>query len=163
MGSEQVRVRSADPTDRALIVRATVANLNWHACRFTADDVLGNPAFAHYVTSFHARGDFGFVAADDDGPVGVCWTVLTTAADPGFGYVADDVPEVCLTVFDGFRRRGIGRMLLSRTVDEAVARGFEAVSLSVEDANPARGLYASAGFAVVGRSGGSETMLRRLR
>jgi ribosomal protein S18 acetylase RimI-like enzyme len=41
---------------------------------------------------------------------------------------------------------------------QARDRGLSAVSLSVEDENPARELYSRCGFVVVGRNGNSDTM-----
>ncbi len=41
---------------------------------------------------------------------------------------------------------------------QARTHGCTAVSLSVEDENPARALYRRCGFVVVGRNGNSDTM-----
>ena len=59
----------------------------------------------------------------------------------------------------GSRGRGVGTALLAAAVEEAWRRGLPALSLSVEDGNPARRLYERCGFTVVGRSGDSDTML----
>ena len=48
------------------------------------------------------------------------------------------------------------------TPPPATERRHPAVSLSVEDGNRARALYERAGFTVVGRNGGSDTMLLAL-
>jgi ribosomal protein S18 acetylase RimI-like enzyme len=89
--------------------------------------------------------------------------VSLASADPGYGYVSDDIPELSLTVFEHYRRRGFGRALLAQVMEEAERRGFSALSLSVEDGNPSRGLYESAGFRIVGRNGASDTMLLRFQ
>ena len=62
-------------------------------------------------------------------------------------------------VEEGHRGRGVGTALLRTLVGQAGAQGHRALSLSVEDGNRARRLYERAGFTVVGRSGGSHTML----
>ena len=46
---------------------------------------------------------------------------------------------------------GIGRRLLGRFVETAVARGAQSLYLEVRDGNPAIKLYRSAGFSEVGR------------
>ena len=46
---------------------------------------------------------------------------------------------------------GVGRKLLQRFVDIAVARGAQRLYLEVRDGNPAIKLYRSAGFSEVGR------------
>jgi GNAT superfamily N-acetyltransferase len=58
------------------------------------------------------------------------------------------------------RREGIGRRLLVGLVEASVAQGHPALSLSVNDDNPARGLYESVGFQPVEHHGSSWTMIR---
>ncbi|MBI1351058.1 MAG: GNAT family N-acetyltransferase [Actinomycetales bacterium] len=154
--------RAANAGDMGLITRATLENLNWQGAGFHSEDIRREPQFAHYLSTFVAPGDFGVVAEEDGLPAGVCWAVTLPASDAGYGFVSDDIPEVSVTVFEPFRRRGIGRELLAHLIDEAGRRGCSAISLSVEDGNPARELYESLGFTVVGRSGTSDTMLLRL-
>ena len=50
---------------------------------------------------------------------------------------------------------------MTAVVDLARRRRLAGLSLSVEDGNPARRLYERVGFEVVGRTGGSDTMLLR--
>jgi len=76
--------------------------------------------------------------------------------DPGYGFVDEQTPELSIGVLDGFRGRGIGRMLMQAAMDAADG----ALSLSVEDGNGAIRLYKEFGFVPVGRVGGSTTMLR---
>lgn len=52
--------------------------------------------------------------------------------------------------------------MLTALAQDLRAAGHRAVSLSVDDGNPARRLYERHGFAVVGRNGSSDTMLREL-
>jgi ribosomal protein S18 acetylase RimI-like enzyme len=81
------------------------------------------------------------------------------ADDPGYGFVAADVPEITIAIRAAHRGRGLGGALLDAVLTQARERGLRAVSLSVEDGNRARRLYERAGFVVVGRSGTSDTML----
>ncbi len=89
-------------------------------------------------------------------PVGAVWSRLYPTDAPGYGFVAEDVPELGIGVLDGYRGRGIGRALLEAMI--AATPGD--LSLSVEDGNPAIELYRSAGFTAVGRFGDATTMLR---
>jgi ribosomal protein S18 acetylase RimI-like enzyme len=62
------------------------------------------------------------------------------------------------------RGQGVGSALLAGCVEQARDLGWRALSLSVEDGNPAaRALYERNGFVVVGRSGDSDTMMCDLR
>jgi ribosomal protein S18 acetylase RimI-like enzyme len=80
-----------------------------------------------------------------------------TADRPGYGYIADDVPELSIGVSPGQRGRGVGRALLEALIEAAASYGR--LSLSVEPENRAAELYRSLGFQKVGRNGGSDTML----
>ena len=160
-GSVHVRPLSAD--DDSLVEEATVLNVNWTGQeRVTAADVAADPALAHYSALRPDRGDFGLVAEVSGRPVGVVWLLFLDAADPGYGYVADGVPELSVCVWPGYRGRGLGALLLEAVLAAAGDRGLERVSLSVEAGNPARRLYADMGF-VDAEGATSETMVIRLR
>jgi GNAT superfamily N-acetyltransferase len=79
-------------------------------------------------------------------PLGVAWLTHFTSDDPGYGFVADDVPEVSIWVASSNRRAGIGSRLLQTVIDEAHAQDMTAICLSAEDGNPARRLYERHGF-----------------
>lgn len=163
--------RAVTTDDVPLLRRATLDALNWSGERFTEAD-LDRPEFGHYVTAFdptRAAGagavdqraaDLGVVATDGDGPVGAAWVVHLPAEDPGYGFVAADVPELTLAVDARARGRGVGAALLTRLVAAARDADRPGISLSVEDGNTAaRILYERAGFRTVGRNGDSDTML----
>ena len=107
-------------------------------------------------------GDAG-VIGEDDRPVGAAWLRLFPSDDPGYGFVAADVPELSIAVASESRGRGVGGRLLDALVDVARDEGHRAVSLSVEPDNPARRLYQRAGFVRVADDGGAWTMLLELR
>jgi len=93
------------------------------------------------------------------GETGALWSRFP-ADDPGYGFVAEDVPELSIAVLAGWRGRGVGSRLLETVAAAAASRGVGAISLSVETTNPARALYASHGFREVSRAAGALTMLR---
>jgi len=157
-----MRLRPLTDDDRGLLREATLANMNWDGPRFTPEAVDAMPELAHYYTGFDALRDFGAAAVDDDAVLGVAWVVFLPADDPGYGFVAEDVPELSITAFAGHRGRGIGGAVLEAVVDEARRRALRGISLSVEDGNRARHLYERAGFRTVARNGGSDTMLLAL-
>ena len=79
-------------------------------------------------------------------------------AEPGYGFVDEQTPELSIAVAPPHRRKGIGSRLIRAAMDRARADGFRALSLSVAAANPARELYRRAGFAETGEHSGSWTM-----
>ncbi len=152
MGTEvsEVTTRPLTVDDGELLRTATLANANWTGePRFTSRDVDERPDLRHYTVFRAERGDLGFVAETRGLAVGVVWALFLTGDDPGYGFVADGVPELSLSVWSGHRGRGIGGGLLRRALEEARRRGLTRVSLSVEAGNPSVHLYRSVGFSPV--------------
>jgi GNAT superfamily N-acetyltransferase len=108
--------------------------------------VLLLPAVAMYYRRWGRPGDAGFVAEEDGRPVGAVWYRLFTEEEHGDGYVDPETPELAIAVVDGFRGRGIGRRLMEAMHEHARAEGLRRIALSVDDANPARTLYAALGY-----------------
>lgn len=103
-------IRAATSTDSEFLVDMLVEAMNWLPERnWSREQILANPALAHYVTGWMQPNDFGLVAVDPAGrPVGAAWFRYLTAADPGYGYVSDDVPELTIGVVETWRGRGVG-------------------------------------------------------
>ena len=125
----------------------------------TGDQVIADPRYAMYLEGWPREGDDGLVA-EDDGPVGAAWYRSFTKARHGYGFVAEDVPELSIAVVATRRREGIGRRLLGALIELSIARDCTALSLSVREDNPARHLYESVGFVLVEKHGTSWTMAR---
>jgi len=160
-----VQLREATEDDGPFLFEMLTEAVNWTGeARVARPDVERHPELRHYVAGWPRAGDLGVIAVDASGArVGAAWCRTFSAADPGYGFVASDVPEVSLAVVPGWRERGIGRRLLGALVDRARREGWRAVSLSVEEGNRAAGLYRATGFVTVARTGAAETMLLELR
>lgn len=159
-----MHVREAWPEDAPLLAEMLAIAADWRpdAHLRSGEDILQVPEFAHYVAGWPRLGDVGVIAIDADEPVGAAWYRLLLSADRGYGYVADDVPEITIGVRSASRGRGIGGALLRRLIERAEVAGVAALSLSVEDGNPAVRLYQRLGFIEVGRDDGASTMLRQI-
>lgn len=159
-----VRCRTAEVDDLPFLATMLGEAAVWRPDKPTptGDEALADPRYAMYVSGWPRPGDFGLVAEQGDHgePVGAAWYRTYTEADPGYGFVAEEVPELSIAVIASRRHEGIGRLLLSDLVDASVAQGYAAISLSVAEDNPARRLYESAGFVLVGQNGHSITMVR---
>ena len=120
--------------------------------------IINDPAVARYWREWGRGGDFGLVAVDaTEARVGAAWMRLFTAADPGYGYIADNIPEISIALLPGYRGRGVGAALIRGLIQHATGN-YPALSLSVVDANPAVRLYQRIGFKEVSRTGNSITM-----
>lgn len=157
-------IRPATSADADFLLDMLVAAVNWLPERnWSREQIMANPSLAHYVDGWMRPDDFGVVAVDQaDRPVGAAWLRYLTAADPGYGYVSDDVPELTIGVVESWRGRGVGRVLLRAVLDAARERGVRTVSLSVERANFAARLYAAEGFRTVESFEDSDTMVAEI-
>lgn len=143
----ELRDLGDDDDIAALLLEATRLNVNWTGEERVGDaEVSADPSLAHYTVLRPDRGDFGLIAEVGGRVVGVVWLLFLDATDPGYGYVADGVPELSVCVWPGYRGVGIGRLLLDEAFLAARRRGIRQISLSVEDGNPARRLYVNSGF-----------------
>ena len=143
-------IRPAGAEDFPFLELMLVEAAEWSAepHRRTVEQVMSDPQ------------DFGFVAiSHQEEPIGACWVRLMPANDPGYGYVAPDVPELGIGVVREARGRGVGRALMRRAAEHARSTGVKRMSLSVERANPSFRLYESEGWRSVGSESGSDTMV----
>lgn len=155
-------IRPLRDDELPLLADATLMNVNWTGePRFTAAEVAAEPTLAHYTVLDRGRGDEALVAVAGGETVGLVWYLFLGGDDPGFGHVADDVPELSVCVWPGHRGAGLGERLVEAACAHAAGRGARRMSLSVEAGNPARRLYTRLGFA--GVPGAAEgTMVRGL-
>ena len=124
-----------------------------------------HPLLARYVEGWGREGDLGFVAiASETNPnlsqkVGAVWIRLWPGTEKGFGWIAEEVPELAIAVLPEHRNRSIGNRLMAHLL-EAAKSIYPAISLSVRESNPALRLYQRWGFRaivgseVVNRTGG---------
>ena len=123
--------------------------------------MLSDPRTARYIAGWPRSTDLGVIAEAGSAPVGAAWVRFFPAGAPAYGFVRPDVPELTIGVAASWRGRGVGRDLLRAIAASAAAAGIQAISLSVERKNFARGLYLSEGFTVVDGAGPqSDTMLK---
>ena len=158
-------IRNATAGDGEFLADMLVAAVNWSPAwkPRSRRRVLAAPATAHYIAGWPRGTDLGVIAEAGAGPVGAAWVRFFTAEDPGYGFTAPDVPELTVGVAAPWRGQGAGRLLLRAVAARAAAAGIRRISLSVERANFARGLYRSEGYTVAGASGPqSDTMVKDL-
>ena len=152
--------RALDERDGLLLRLATWLNLNWSGPRFTIAQLDADPHLAAY---YRRSPEFGVVSTADGDPTGVVWVTRFPAEAPGYGFVRADVPELSVCVLPGYRGAGLGAELMAAAVAEARRRDLPALSLSVEEGNPARRLYERLGFRPAGGAAQPGTLLLDLR
>ena len=153
----EIALRAAQADDLPFLTDMLVAAVNWPSDRrIPRERILADQSLAHYVTGWPRTGDHGIVAWAGQRRLGAVWLRVFPCEDPGYGFVSADVPELSIGVVAGHRGQGLGRALLRAMIGAAAS---PRISLSVERANPARGLYLSEGFRVVSSGGDSDTMV----
>lgn len=124
-------------------------------------DIIDNdPEIKRYWDGFGSQiGDIGIMAIDTKTAevIGCAWGRALPKDAPGFGYLADDIPEVGLALLPEYQRKGIGTALL-RTLLAAYASdpnapsgtGWQQISLSTTRTNKvAQQVYENLGFRIV--------------
>ena len=151
--------RAANPADEPFLRGMLWLAYNWRDQSVASDHWPDPDGPRRYVEGFGRAGDGGVIAEAGGEPAGAAWYRLLPAVDAGYGYVADDVPELTIGVAAAYRGQGVAAELLERLKATAAADGFRALSLSVEPDNHARRIYERAGFEPAGGSGGSVTLM----
>jgi GNAT superfamily N-acetyltransferase len=160
-------IRLAQPDDEPFMW-----DMGWQATavddgmrRLGREAAFAIPHVRRYLEGWGRTGDAAVVAVVDGQRLGAAWYRLFPAEDPGWGFVATDVPELSIGVAAEARGRGVGSALLDALLTLARERGYRAVSLSVDRRNPARRLYERKGFRDAGISDptdSSVTMIAQL-
>jgi ribosomal protein S18 acetylase RimI-like enzyme len=156
--------RAADADDANLVFAMLMHAANWHPERaaFSREQVVADPRLSHYASGWPRPGDLGVVVEDADGVgQGAAWLRFFTEDDPSYGFLDPGTPELSIGVSPQARGRGLGTQLCRHLFDAAEAHGIRRMSLSVEKANPALGLYRRLGFEEVRDDGDAVTMLRQ--
>jgi GNAT superfamily N-acetyltransferase len=158
-------IRRAALEDGAFMADMLVEAVNWSPewKKKSRNRVLSAPGTAHYIAGWPRDTDLGVIAEASGERIGAAWLRFLPAADPGYGFVASDVPELTIGVAVHWRGRGAGRALLRAIAGQARSAGIRQISLSVERKNFAQKLYASEGYQIVDSSdAGSDTMVKHL-
>ncbi|HYJ69528.1 MAG TPA: GNAT family N-acetyltransferase [Nocardioidaceae bacterium] len=155
-------LRLAAAGDAEFLADMLVEAVNWDPRRpaVSRERVVATRETVRYVAGWPRSGELGVVAVDSGGgPIGAAWLRQFAAADPGYGFVAPEVPELSVGVLPPWRGRGVGGSLIDELARRAAAAGIARISLSVERANRARALYVRAGFTTVESGPDADTMV----
>ena len=108
--------------------------------------LLAHPQVVVFHAGWGRAGDVGLVAEEGGEPVGLAWYRFFTDEEHGEGHVDETTPELAIAVVDGYRGRGVGKLLMETIHARARAHGVARISLSVDRDNPARRLYERLGY-----------------
>ena len=160
-----LRQLDAGEDDRRFLAAMLYEAATWRpGPRERPGEVLARSENARYATGWGREGDFGLVAVTVAGErLGAAWYRLFDPTEPGYGFVSEEIPELSVAVRPAWRGQGIGTALVTGLVEQATADRQPALSLSVEDDNPALLLYRKLGFREVrAEEGGTRVLLLEL-
>jgi L-phenylalanine/L-methionine N-acetyltransferase len=138
-----IRIREADPGDaRQLVELAQAVGREPGGFLLTTDAWRGVAEERRFIRSLRRNPDAALLVVEDGGQI---VGRLSVARDPH--PASRHVADLGLMVAVEYRRRGIGRALLDRTVAWAQTTGVRKLELHVFPWNePAIALYESSGF-----------------
>jgi len=165
-GQQSITLRDARPDDHEFLREMSLEAMLWRedAARPAVDELLAIPEVARYFSEWGRQGDTAVIVASGSGErLGAAWFRFFSAAEPGYGFVAEEIPELGIALSKRSRGQGLGRMLMQALIERARRMGLRGLSLSVEDGNSrAARLYTGLGFTRVQRVGTAWTMLLEL-
>lgn len=147
----RIAIRPVRPEDLTFVEEMFVAAANWDPTRPAEpyERLLETGRLGRYILGWGRPGDVGSIAWAGDTPAGAAWRRFHPEAEPGYGFIAESIPEVSIAVRTAWRGKGIGASLLDALAEDARRSGLTALSLAVETANPALRLYLRQGYRIV--------------
>ncbi|NQU87248.1 MAG: GNAT family N-acetyltransferase [Mariniphaga sp.] len=124
--------------------------------------ILDLPAISKYIDNWKKEGDIGILAYLNNIAIGAIWGRIFSNENKGYGFVAENIPEMSMAIKSEYRNQGIGTELLVNFFKIAKHAGYNAISLSVDQKNPAVRLYKKMGFKIVDKPGSDYTMLKEI-
>ena len=126
------------------------------------EDIITHPEISKYIKDFGREGDLCFVAEIDEELVGAIWVRNFNDTNQAYGFVNSDTPELSMAVYEQFRKKGIGTLLLKAMIKVLTDKGYKQISLSVDKMNYAYDLYKKFGFIDYKLVGDSIIMIKKL-
>lgn len=111
--------------------------------------VINCPELQEYIVDFGKRKhDKAFVAEVQGNIVGAVWVRIMN----DYGHIDKDTPSLAMSVYQKYRRTGIGTALLRKLLSVEKSAGYARISLSVQKNNYAVKMYEKVGFTVAGEN-----------
>jgi len=124
------------------------------ACR----TILQDPMVWAYIKDFGRYPDDLCLVAEANGVIiGAAWSRMGCS----YGKLDEHTPELSMSVYPEYRRKGIGSRLLSALLESLAAKGYRQVSLSVDRSNFAARLYHKFGFETIREREHDDLMVKK--
>lgn len=123
-------------------------------------EVIDLPELKIYIDNFgKSRADHCLVAEYDGRVVGAVWSRIMN----DYGHIDDNTPSLSISLYKEYRNKGIGTILMKEIIKLLGNKGYDCVSLSVQKANYAAGMYMKLGFKIVRETDEEFVMVKELK
>ncbi len=127
-------------------------------------DIIKDKSLAKYIDQWGKDNyDIALVAESDRQLIGAIWGRLFSEENQGYGFIDTTTPELSMAIHPEFRAKGIGTELMRAIVAAYQKLGVEFLSLSVDKANKASGLYKRLGFEIIEETKTAWTMKKAIK
>lgn len=152
-------IEPLDPNDQSFLEKILYQMIYVPDGNHVPKSVIREPKVYQYIQEWDRYLGYGFIAVhpETDEKMGAAWIRYFDDLNPGYGFVKNGVPELCVAVFPEYRGCGIGTALIQAILETVDS---EEISLSVSENNPAKRLYDRLGFSVVKKESDTFVMSR---
>lgn len=112
-------------------------------------EILDLPELQVYFAGFGSNSHDNALVAEEDGKIiGAVWSRIMN----DYGHIDDSTPSLSISLYEEYRNRGIGKMMLKEMLVHLKKVGYMKTSLSVQKINYAANIYLDMGFKIVGEN-----------
>lgn len=109
-------------------------------------NIIASPELQIYIKHFGLlEDDFALVAEVNKKNVGARWVRIIN----DYGHIDDETPSLAISLYNEYRGQRIGTNMIKEMLSLLKAHGYKRVSLSVQKANYAVGMYRKIGFDII--------------
>lgn len=127
-------------------------------------EVIHIPNVKVYIDNFgKKKDDYCLVADMDDKIIGAVWVRILTGKIKGYGNIDDKTPEFAISLFNKYRKQGIGTSLMKKMILYLKENGYNQTSLSVKKENYAVKMYKNLRFEIIEENDEDYLMLLNFR
>lgn len=112
-------------------------------------DIIYKPELWIYIADWGKPDDLCYVSVIDSKIIGAVWTRILNGKPRGYGNIDKNTPEFAISIFEQYRGRGIGTILMRTMLAKLRDKGYRRTFSSVAKDNYAIKLYEKVGFVVV--------------
>lgn len=109
-------------------------------------EIIKSEELQVYIKDFGTfKDDNCLVAEYENKIVGACWTRIMN----DYGHIDNETPSFAISLYEEYRGKGIGTMLMVKMLELLKKKGYRQASLAVQKENYAVKMYKKVGFEIV--------------